>query len=883
MKNKKKNPLNKRILRELAGDFKKYLVVGFVLILTIGFVSGMYVANDSMEQSIEEGYSANKLEDGHFELKNRADSELIAAIETGEKTDLHSYYLEKARKELDDKFEEGFRREFDEQFEAQIKSDFSAHGLEETMTEELLQQTIEQTKKTEEYQAAYDEAYEKAYAQAWQELENEVNNEYADAEKRYELNDSEFAETKVTVYEQFYRNETEDHDNDGESDGTIRVYIKSDQVNLASVSEGRLPENEQEIAIDRMHADNTGLKVGDSISVGGNTYQITGLIAYVNYSTLHEKNTDMMFDALKFDVAMVTEAGFERLSSIVHYNYSWLYENKPANIVQEKKMSDDFLKALMTQCVAAENEIEDYLPTYENQAVQFAPEDMGSDKAMGGVLLYILTGVIAFIFAITITNTITKEASVIGTLRASGYSRGELVRHYISMPVIVTIIAALVGNVLGYTVFKNIVVGMYYNSYSLPTYETIWNGDAFVRTTLVPLIIMIVVNLLIIVRKMHYTPLQFLRHDFKKNKRKKAIRLPRWKFLSRFRLRIMFQNIPNYLILFVGVLFVSIMLAMAVGMPDTLSYYKQNISDLVFSKYQYVLKSYETEDGIVSTRAKDAEIFSLKSLVYKTDSLDEAVSVYGIEKNSRYVEIADLSELTDNEVYITESFKEKYGYHVGDTISLDEKYESKEYQLKIVGIYQDCQAIAVFMPVTEFNQMFEQEPESFSGFLSNEEIIDLDADNIATVITERDFNKIADQTAHSMGATMTYFQYLCVLLSAALIYLLTKIIIEKNEKAISMTKVLGYTDREIAGLYIFSTTIVLLVSDALSVWLGSIIMKEVWRAMMQSYSGWFGFVMSASGYIKMFAFVLIGYLLVVVLDFRRIKKIPMDEALKNIE
>ena len=883
MKNKKKNPLNKRILRELAGDFKKYLVVGFVLILTIGFVSGMYVANDSMEQAMEDGHSTNKLEDGHFELQNRANSELIAAIETGEKTDLHLYYLEKARKELDDKFEEEFRREFDEQFEAQIKSNFLAHGLDETITEQLLQETFEQTKKTEEYQAKYNEAYEKAYAQAWQELENEVNNEYADAEKRYELNDSEFAETKATVYEQFYRNEAEDHDNDGESDGTIRVYIKSDQVNLASVLEGRLPKNEQEIAIDRMHADNAGLKVGDSISVGGNTYQITGLIAYVNYSTLYEKNTDMMFDALKFDVAMVTEGGFERLSSRVHYNYAWLYENKPANVAQEKKMSDDFLKALMTQCVTAENELEDYLPTYENQAVQFAPEDMGSDKAMGGVLLYILTGVIAFIFAITITNTITKEASVIGTLRASGYSRGELVRHYLSIPVIVTIIAALVGNVLGYTVFKNIVVRIYYNSYSLPAYKTIWNGDAFVRTTLIPLIIMIVVNLLIIVRKMHYTPLQFLRHDFKKNKRKKTIRLPRWKFLSRFRLRIMFQNIPNYLILFVGVLFVSIMLAMAVGMPDTLSYYKQNISDLVVSKYQYVLKSYETEDGIVSTKTGGAEIFSLKSLVYKTDSLDESVSVYGIEKNSRYVEIPDLNGLTNNEVYITKSFEEKYGYRVGDMISLDEKYENKEYQLKVVGIYQDCQAIAVFMPVTEFNQMFAQEPEAFSGFLSNKEITDLDTDNIATIITERDFTKIADQLDHSMGATMTYFQYLCILLSAALIYLLTKIIIEKNEKAISMTKVLGYTDREIAGLYIFSTTIVLLVSDVLSVWIGSIIMKEVWKTMMQSYSGWFGFVMSASGYIKMFAFVLIGYLLVVVLDFKRIKKIPMDEALKNIE
>ena len=47
-KEKIKNPLIKRIPRELLGDWKKYLVVALFLILTIGFVSGMYVANESM-------------------------------------------------------------------------------------------------------------------------------------------------------------------------------------------------------------------------------------------------------------------------------------------------------------------------------------------------------------------------------------------------------------------------------------------------------------------------------------------------------------------------------------------------------------------------------------------------------------------------------------------------------------------------------------------------------------------------------------------------------------------------------------------------------------------------------------------------------------------
>lgn len=94
---------------------------------------------------------------------------------------------------------------------------------------------------------------------------------------------------------------------------------------------------------------NVGVKVGDSISVGEKSWKVTGLIAYVNYSTLHEKNTDMMFDALKFNVAMVTEEGFDRLGSPVHYAYAWQYERRASDKKQEKEWSDDFLSVLLMQ------------------------------------------------------------------------------------------------------------------------------------------------------------------------------------------------------------------------------------------------------------------------------------------------------------------------------------------------------------------------------------------------------------------------------------------------------------------------------------------------------------------------------------------------------
>ena len=46
------------------------------------------------------------------------------------------------------------------------------------------------------------------------------------------------------------------------------------------------------------------------------------------------------------------------------------------------------------------------------------------------------------------------------------------------------------------------------------------------------MILMLVVNLIVIVRMMQHTPLQFLRHDLKKTKNKKAMRLPGWSFLA---------------------------------------------------------------------------------------------------------------------------------------------------------------------------------------------------------------------------------------------------------------------------------------------------------------------------------------------------------------
>ena len=254
---KRTNPLTRRIPRELAGDWRKYLVVFLFLVLTICFVSGMYVANESMMRASVDGVTTYKLEYGHFELSRAADDTLLAAIETGGKADVRQFYTDKARRELGEKFpgefrsqfDSEFRTKFDAEFQNQVKQTLLAGGLDADTAAAMLDTAVAQAKADGTYQSAYSSAYQSAYTsayneaynEAWAKIADEIDEKYADAEEKYDLNDPDFQAVPVTLYENFYRNEDEDHDNDGTSDGTIRVYTQTNDVNLACLIDGAFP------------------------------------------------------------------------------------------------------------------------------------------------------------------------------------------------------------------------------------------------------------------------------------------------------------------------------------------------------------------------------------------------------------------------------------------------------------------------------------------------------------------------------------------------------------------------------------------------------------------------------------------------------------------
>ncbi|MDD6769454.1 ABC transporter permease [Inconstantimicrobium porci] len=752
-----KNPLRKRLPKELKSEMGKYIVIFLFLAATIGFISGFLVADGSMLAAYNESFTKYNIEDGNFETGDKINDETIKKIEK---------------------------------------------------------------------------------------------------------------DGKVTLYNNYY---TEEKTKIKSNESTLRIFNIRDDVNKACLMKGKFPESKDEIAVDRMYADNNKISVGDIITCGDKKLKITGLVALSDYSALFSDNSDMMFDAVKFGTAVMTKEGAEEFydKSRVHYNYSWKYDKKPADDIDEKKMSDDFTKVVNRNVV-----LNGYTPAFLNQAIHFTGNDMGGDKSMMLTLLYILIAIMAFVFAITTSNTIVNESSVIGTLRASGYTKGEMVRHYMTMPLIVCVISCIVGNILGYTVFKNIAAGLYYGSYSLPTYKTIWNGNAFVLTTVVPLIIMMLINFVILVNKLSLSPLKFIRRDLKKNQRAKAIRLPNFKFMSRFRLRVIGQNIPGYIMLLIGIGFANILLLFGMMLSPLINNYQESILNNMISNHQYVLKM------PVATKTDCAEKFCMTSLKTTVENRKaEDISIYGISDNSKYIK----ADLPDDGVYISGGFAEKYDIKTGDSITLKEQYEDKRYSFKVKGIYDYPAALSVFMPRKQYNIIFNNDKNFFNGYFSDKKITDIDEKIIYSDITKDDLTKVTRQLKVSMGDMFHMVNVFSVVLYMLIVYLLCKLIIEKNSTSISMLKILGYENREISRLYMMSNTIVVVASTLVTLPIAGAVMKAIYKNVMYEYSGWLPLYIEPKVYLEMAIMGIIAYLVVALIENRKIGKIPMVDALKNVE
>ena len=827
------------------------------------------------------------------------------------------------------------------------------------------------------------------------------------------------SQNDLKLYDLNYKEETIKHGK------TLRIYKVRNELNKECLMSGEMPKAENEIAVDRMFAENNKIAVGDNVNINSKNYIVSGLIALSDYSALFKSNGDMMFDAVGFGVAVMTNDGYNTIETAHEtVNYAWKYnspvedeetENAKSELLmkslekilkeydepliqaQVDSLYDDakpYINRLKAEFESAEKQLEskylsaivhtnandtakmakelgitekqyknlkqvledaekdsdkwdfdsldsapkinlddyktssdmdfdemyeeiykvvdavsgaglydcsqiyrdlaslkkitdkfsiddsgvlnitDYSAKYTNKSIMYAREDSTSDKATMMLMTYIVMVMIAFLFAVTTSNTISKEANVIGTLRAMGYSKGELIGHYIFLPMVVTVVGGIVGNVLGYTAFQKVFESVYYSNYSLPTYKMLWNMNAFLETTVVPFVLMLLVNFVMLSKKLKISPLNFIRGELKESGQKRLIKLPKkMPFFSKFRLRILFQNVPSYLTLALGVFLAGTLVVFGSMYGPLLDDYANIVKENQVSKYQYVMIN-EAE-----TKVSDAEKFCMTSL-QTTDKkfIADDVTIYGVKNQSKYIK----ENIPAGEVLVSSAMADKFNLSIGDEVTLKEAYKEKTYSFKVGGIYNYDAAITVFMNRTDYIEQFNEDSNYFNGYFSNKKLNDLDDADVATVITEKDLTKVVTQMQVSMTEFVKVFKALGVVIFLLVMFILTKQIIEKNSKSVSMAKILGFSDSEIGKLYIVITSFVVVASLLISVPLISHALRWCFKFYLYTQmTGYIPYIVSNSCYVTMVVLGIVSYAVVACLMLLKIKKTPLGEALKN--
>ncbi|MBQ3419556.1 MAG: FtsX-like permease family protein [Erysipelotrichaceae bacterium] len=773
----KKNPLNKRILRDLKSDFLKYFLTLLMLVVCIAAGFAFVLTNNSVSKTFYDGFDRYNVEDGQFVLKSK---------------------MNKAQKKI-------------------IEAD------------------------------------------------------------------------DLIVYENFYIEENN-------ANSKIRIYnsLNRESVDKLCVMSGNLPKEKYEIALDRMYAQNNNIQIGDTIKTENNTYTVSGLLAFVDYACLYESNNDVMFDAISFGIGVVSDDTFATYSSNnMSFNYVWKFKEEITDTNELKEVCEDISKRI-SSCA----KLEYFVPRYANIAISFVGEDLVSDYYGMIFFLYILLIILAYINAITISNTIDQEAKVIGTLRAIGYSKKELLKHYLTVPIIITLIGTLIGFLLGNTILKQAMLRMYYNSYSLATYEDHYSLNVFLIVLIIPILINIVINYMVLKKKLELSPLKFLRNDLTKIKNKKIIKLsPKISFIKRFQLRVLFQNKKSYITLFLGLFLANFILLFGIAFPQMINNYETLAINDMRCKYTYMLSlptsSLNEDNKLISTISlinfanqvetdnPDAEKFSAYSLkTYAKLIRNDDVVIYGIQKDSKYYDL----DFNNKTLCISKGFADKYMVKKGETIHLKEAYEEKYYDFIVDDIVDNATVVCAYMDIDYLNEYFDLGKNFFCGYFSDSEITDIDSKYIGNTIDEITLTKLSRQLDVSMSTFMIIMQAFSILVFFVVIFLLSKTIIEKNSNNISLTKILGYKNSEINRIYMNMTAYIVVISALITIPLLKYSLMLLFEWMLRlMLAGWVPIIINDSAFIETTILGILTYLIVSFIEYQKIRKIPMTNALKNEE
>ena len=541
--------------------------------------------------------------------------------------------------------------------------------------------------------------------------------------------------------------------------------------------------------------------------------------------------------------------------------------------IQElKDETDDMIDDIFSE--DAQN-LMTFVKAGDNARIQAASGDQELYRSVGTIAGAILLILISYVLSVFVVHSIDQESAVIGALYALGVKRKNLMAHYVTLPTVITFVSGLIGTLLGYSSL-GVPIQMQdcYNYYSLPDLDVIYMPYLFIYGIVVPPVISIIVNSLVIRKRLSKPVLTMIRNEQKVGNGK-DIELGNMSFMNLFKIRQMLRESRTGFTVVFG-MFVSLLLAM---MSLEIYTYCANVNrDYVNdTKYEYMYTyKYPTEE--VPEGGYEAYAKTLKKKIY---GYNFDITVMGLTENNPFFDV-DLSD-SSSKVAISSSIAYKYGLDVGDTLTLKDDEADKIYAFEIASVAQYAPSFMVFMPYDKALELFD-EPEDYFNVVFSDHALDVETGRLYATTTKTDVKKAAGIFSDIMQGMILTIGGVSVLIFIVVMYLMMKVMIDRSSFNIALIKIFGYRNKEVKKMYLdgnfYIITIGALISIPLTKWIMDVayepaFVPNIACGIDKSFPFWM--------YLAIFAGILILYFIINHLLIRRIRKMVPAEVLKNRE
>lgn len=660
-------------------------------------------------------------------------------------------------------------------------------------------------------------------------------------------------------------------------------FIETNEISKMYIVDGEeFSKDKKGVWLDSYLAKNLDLKVGDEITFKYKDYKmkekILGLITVPDH-IYSVKDESTIFPTHK-------DFGFIYLSVNEFPIQDYMIYNQIIVDIDDTDKIDETKRNI-------ENNIKSAIAVTDRNASS-SYQSYNSEIEEGETYSKVFTFLFLFIAILSVVTTmnrfVKKQRTQIGTLKALGFKNIKIIKHYVSYGFYVSLLASILGLILGKYVLGAFFLNMEAQYFEIPVYNTILISSVYILALIVVVLITIVTYLSCrgILKE---SAVDALRTEIPKVKNTKFDLTTKGIFKkssisTRWNLRDIGRNKSRSIMAVVGIIGCTMLLVCAFGMLDTMnSYLDWEFNKISNFEYKLSLSNNYTNEQLEKLTDKYGNSTSeTLGIEIKNGDKKEANTLV-VNDAKDYLKYTnhnrEYMDLKDDGIYITEKLSEKYNLNIGDTISWHIFGDNTWYTCKIVGLNRDPQNQNLNMT----RKYYETLGLTYraDSLYTNENLSETKSlDGVDIIQSKANLQEGMESMLDTMKTMITILIVVSAILGFVIIYNLGILSFTEKQYQFATLKVLGFKNQQIKKIFIKQNLWLSIIGIVLGLPLGFIMVDYIFKsALGENYD--FSASIKPLSYLLAAGGSLIVAIFVNKVLSRKVKTIDMVTSLKGNE